>query len=87
MCLHALTLARSEDDPVPFGDGPDTVQTIVPLLWILLVGLIGLDESVFNLLMRVFLVFLAMEPRLAPLGRPPFLGPIGNNLVFKPREH
>jgi hypothetical protein len=58
------------------------LQIIVLLLWIPTVGL-SPSHQYYNLhlMMTVFLLLLAMEPRLAPLGRPTLMGPIGNIVI------
>jgi hypothetical protein len=55
------------------------LQIIVLLLWIPTVGL-SPSHQYHNLylMMTVCLLLLPMEPRLAPLGRPTLMGPIGN---------
>jgi hypothetical protein len=77
--LHARW--QSEDDPVPLWGCASFLQAIVPLLWILSVGLIW-KYMYLHLLMRVFLLCLPMEPRLAPHGRPTLMGPIGNLVIW-----
>jgi hypothetical protein len=55
------------------------LQILVLLLWIPTVGLSPSHQYHYlYLMMTVCLLLLPMEPRLAPLGRPTLMGPIGN---------
>ena len=56
------------------------LQVIVLLLWILFVGHIQ-EFQCFHLMMVVYF-WLPMEPRLAPQGRPTFMGPVGNLVIW-----
>jgi hypothetical protein len=69
----------------PTADVHDTFLHItVFLLWILKVGL-NPSHQYYNihLMMALFLLLLPMEPRLAPLGRPTLMGPIGTLVIWQ----